>query len=187
MKAFVRIIGEVESMNKVVRGSAILLVLFASVLCLSAQNDKAIIEPLKGELEQKNIVYFATAVPGAAGTYVGIQHIKGMALIVIHCRAAADNVSFLDEEIAKKDYRKAYKDLSMMRGNDYSLVFDFGLNSLEIESGSGDFIQENDKVRYLNKSFADNNFATQEEYEAFVRKYRESYVRWLQVISKQLR
>ncbi len=96
-------------------------------------------------------------------------------------------MSFLDEEIAKKDYRKVYKDLSMMRGNDYSLVFDFGLNSLEIESGSGDFIQENEKVRYLNKSFTDNHFATQEEYEAFVIKYRESYVRWCQVIGKQIR
>ncbi|HOT01644.1 MAG TPA: hypothetical protein PLY66_11615 [Acidobacteriota bacterium] len=187
MKAFVRIIDEVESMKQMVRGSAILLVLVASVLSLSAQNDKAAIQQLKGELEQKNIVYFATAVPGAAGTYVGVQHIKGMALIVIHCRAAADNMSFLDEEIAKKDYRKVYKDLSMMRGNDYSLVFDFGLDSLEIESGSGDFIQENDKVRYLNKSFTENNFTTQEEYAAFVDKYRESYVRWLQVISKQLR
>jgi len=187
MKAFIRINGEVVSMKQMVRGSAIVLMLVASVLCVTAQNDKAAIDQLKNELEQKSIVYFATAVPGAAGTYVGVQHIKGMALIVIHCKAASDNVSFIDEELAKKDYRKVYKDLSMMRGNSYSLIFDFGLNSMEIESDSGDFIQENDKVRYLNKTYADNGFATQEEYEAFVSKYRESYIRWLQVISRKIR
>jgi hypothetical protein len=174
-------------MNTRVRGFLVVLGLFAATLFLSAQNDKTAIDQLKGELEQKNVVYFATAVPGAAGTFLGVQHIKGMALIVIHCKAADDNVSFLDDEINKKDYRKVYKDLSMMRGNNYTLVFDYGLNSLENDSSSGDFIQENDKVRYLNKSFADNQFASQEEYDAFVNKYRESYLRWLKVIGQQLK
>ena len=80
-----------------------------------------------------------------------------------------------------------YKDLTMMKGNTYLMIFDSGMDSLAGGDNSRDFIKQNEKVYYLDKSYQDNGFASQDELNAFILKNREKYQHMIQVIDGALK
>jgi hypothetical protein len=113
--------------------------------------------------------------------------LQGLAFIAIDAVVEPENVEFLEEDLAKKDYRKVYKDLTMLKGNSYIMMFDSGMNNLTNEGDSRDFIKENEKVYYLDKGYQENGFASSQEYDSFVLKNREKYSHMLKVIDQALK
>jgi len=168
--------------------TAMLLVLLVLAgQALRAANNENSIDRLKALLEQKNLVYYVIPVPQQPGDFIGIQYLKGMAFIAIYSKVDSENQAYVNDTLQKKDYRKLYKDLSMLKGNSYTVVFDFNLDNLRINNGSGDFVQQNENVRYLNKSYGENGFKSSEEYEGFVKVNQEKYSSWLGALEQSLR
>lgn len=161
------------------------VVLLGSLLC--AQVDSAYLEKMTSLLDSKSIVFFAAKAPGEPNGYVGIQYLKGVSIIVIHSVVDPDNAEFVNADLGEKSYRKVYKDLSMMKGNRYTVIFDFQNNNLEIGEASGDFIKENDKVIYLNKTFEENGYPTLGKYSEAVGDYQAKFTRWLKVVESALK
>lgn len=166
---------------------SVIFILSLASLALYAAETFPAADSVKGKMTSQNLVYFVAKDSAARNTFVGIQYLQGLAFIVIQANVDPDNVEFIDEDLAKKDYKKVYKDLTMMRGNTYVMIFDSGMDSLTDGDTSRDFIKQNDKVYYLDKSYQDNGFASQDELEAFVVKSREKYQHMIQVIDGALK
>lgn len=166
--------------------SAIFILSLASLTLFAAENFPAA-DSVKGKMTSQNLVYYVTKDPATRNAYVGIQYLQGLAFIVIHANVDPDNVEFIEEDLAKKDYKKVYKDLTMMKGNTYVMIFDSGMDSLTGGDNSRDFIKQSEKVYYLDKSYQDNGFASQEEMESFILKNREKYQHMIQVIDGALK
>lgn len=154
---------------------------------LAADNNENSIGRLRALMEQKDLVYFVTPAPQQPGDFVGIQYLKGMAFIAIYSTVGQENLAYVNDTLQKKDYRKLYKDLSMLKGNSYTVVFDFNLDNLRINGGSGDFIQQNENVRYLNKGYSENGFKSSNEYEGFVKLNQDKYSNWLGILESRLK
>jgi len=58
--------------------------------------------------------YYVMKAPDENNGFIGVNYLKDVSLIIIHSTVPKDNVSFIDEEIAAKNYKDAYLDLSMM-------------------------------------------------------------------------
>jgi hypothetical protein len=166
--------------------SAIFILSLASLTLQAAESFPAA-DSVKAKMTGQNLVYYVTKDPAARNVYVGIQYLQGLAFIAILSTADPDNVEFLEESLSKKDYKKVYKDLTMMKGNTYLMIFDSGMDSLSGGDSSRDFIKLNEKVYYLDKSYQDNGFASQDELEAFILKNREKYQHMIQVIDGALK
>ena len=154
---------------------------------LAADNNGNSIDRLRALMERKDLVYFVTPAPQQPGDFVGIQYLKGMAFIAISSTVGQENLAYVNDTLQKKDYRKLYKDLSMLKGNSYTVVFDFNLDNLRINGGSGDFIQQNENVRYLNKGYSENGFKSSNEYESFVKLNQDKYSSWLGILESKLK
>lgn len=166
--------------------SAIFILSLASLTLFAAESFPAA-DSVKGKLSSQNLVYYVTKDSATRNAYVGIQYLQGLAFIVIHSQVDPDNVEFIEEALTKKDYKKVYKDLTMMKGNTYVMIFDSGMDSLTDGGDSRDFIKQNDKVYYLDKAYQDNGFPSQEEFASFMMKNREKYQHMIDVIDKSLR
>jgi hypothetical protein len=160
---------------KQLRFACAVVVLALVTLSPLAADDNAVAESVKTKMAGKSLVYFVAKDPGKANAFLGIQHLQGLAFIVIRSEVDPDNVEFIEEDLGKKDFKKVYKDLTMMRGNVYIMIFDSGMDSLSVGEGSRDFIKENNKVYYLDKGFGENGFPSQEEFQAYVIKSRQLY------------
>lgn len=169
------------------RGLVCILIMAVAVIPLLAANGDPVAKSVQDKLTQKNLVYFVAKDPAAKNVYVGIQHLQGLAFIGIYAEVDPDNVEFVDEDLAKKDYRKVYKDLTMMKGNTYIMMFDSGMNNMIKDGDSRDFIKENDKVYYLDKGYQENGFDSDQAYEAFVLKNRDTYSHMLKVVDGALK
>jgi hypothetical protein len=167
----------------------LVFLLFAAmaVVPILAANDDPMAKSVQDKMTQKNLVYFVARDTSAKNVFVGIQYLQGLAFIAIDAVVEPENVEFLEEDLAKKDYRKVYKDLTMLKGNSYIMMFDSGMNNLTNEGDSRDFIKENEKVYYLDKGYQENGFASSQEYDSFVLKNREKYSHMLKVIDQALK
>ena len=160
--------------------------LLVGLLPAQPASGKDFLKSLVAKMNKKNIGYFVIPASGEPDGFIGINYLKGVSLIVIHSRVTKDNLPFVTEELRNKNYRKVYQDLSMMKGNTYTVVFDFMIDDLSTDSSSGDFIKENDTVHYLNRSYSDNGFSSHDEYKNFIDRTRTNYFKWLEEIDKAL-
>jgi len=144
------------------------------------------LDQLKEMLDQKDISYFVIKSPTEGNGFIGINYLKDVSLIVIHANVLDDNVSFVEDSIAAKDYKKAYLDLSLMKGNSYTIIFDFMIDGLETDSSSGDFIKTDDRVAYLNKGADEAGFNSGQEFDEFIRRNTQNYMDWLRIIQNAL-
>ena len=160
--------------------------LFSILVCLlftiSLMGQSIDFDDVKKQFDQNNVRYFVTKVTGRSNEFVGINYLRNVSLIAIHAEVLDDNVSFVEESITAKDFKKAYLDLSLMKGNSYTIVFDFMVDGLERSGDSGDFIKLNDKVCYLNKTAEECGFASAEELEQFFREFQTRYKDWVTLI-----
>lgn len=154
---------------------------------LPAQDTGDQLKRIVSLLEGQSSAFFAAKSKAEPDVYVGVQYLKGISLILVRSKVDPDNVSFLDETLAAKNYRKVYQDLSMMKGNQYAIIYDHEINGLDTGGSSGDFIKVSGKVIYLNKTAAENGLATEDEYKEKVEQYRQLYREWLQIIEKALK
>ncbi|MBN2432249.1 MAG: hypothetical protein JXQ27_12290 [Acidobacteria bacterium] len=162
----------------------ILVMLMAAI---TPANQAAVnLDQLKGLLDQKDTSYFVIKSPTENNGFIGINYLKDVSLIVIHANVLDDNVSFVEDSISAKDYKKAYLDLSLMKGNSYTIIFDFMIDGLEVSSSSGDFIKTDDQVVYLNKSPDEAGFDSGQDFDKFVRENTQNYEDWLRAVQNAL-
>jgi len=149
-------------------------------------NSSVDLEKIKGEMNGRDTNYYVMKAPDENNGFIGVNYLKDVSLIIIHSTVPKDNVSFIDEEIAAKNYKDAYLDLSMMKGNAYTIIFDFMIDGIKANPSSGDFIKNNNKVSYLNKGYLEAGFSTPEEYQEFIQDHEAKYNKWLSAVERVL-
>jgi hypothetical protein len=161
--------------------------LFILLVAITQANQATVdLDQMKRILDEKNVSYFVVKSPTEKNGFIGINYLKDVSLIVIHANVLDDNVSFVDDSIAAKEYKKAYLDLSLMKGNSYTIIFDFMIDGLEKGSSSGDFVKNNDQVVYLNKDADEVGMDSGEALDNFVREHSRKYMEWLLAIRNAL-
>lgn len=169
-------------------GFAVCALLMSLSIFAYGQDPSQSIDSIRKGMEQKNLTFFVIKAPGSENnTFIGVQYLRGVAVSIVYAEVMQDCLITVAKDMGDQNYRKVFQDLTMVKGNHFTSVFDFKMDNLRTDSSSGDIIRTQDKICNLNVGYKENQFPNDQAYKSYVEQNRDNYARWLALIAAALK